>query len=171
MKLQRITTQYIEVEDRIRLTGQVGQGQTVVLWLAQRLLQRLVPHLCQWLEKQIPVKPQQLPLRAQVQQSFAQQKATAEIERQAPVRAEAVSRAWLVCSVDLKSGSNGVQLWFKGAKDDEVVSLGMQPKFLRQWLGILHDQYRVASWPMIVWPVWMEESRPARHPNQVMVLH
>lgn len=171
MDLQRITTQFIEVEDRIRLTGQVGEGQTVVLWLTQRLLQRLVPHLCQWLEKQIPVKPQEPPLRAQVQQSFAQQKARAEIERQAPVRAEAVSLAWLVCSVDLKSGPLGARLVFKGGNDAERVTLGLSPKSLRQWLGILHDQYRAASWSSTIWPVWMEESRPARGSAPVTVLH
>ena len=171
MNLMRITTQFIDVEDRIRLTGQVGEGQTVVLWLTQRLLQRLVPHLCQWLEKQMPVKPQEPPLRAQVQQSFAQQKARAEIERQAPVRAEAVSLAWVVCSVDLKSGPLGARLVFKGGSNDERVTLGLSTKSLRQWLGILHDQYRAAFWPIAVWPVWMEESRPARNHGHATVLH
>ena len=45
MDLHRITTEYIDSEDRIRLTGQLASGDTVVLWLTQRLLNRLVPHL------------------------------------------------------------------------------------------------------------------------------
>ena len=43
--LQRITTEYDEREDRIRVSGQLAQGEAVVLWLTQRLLNRLVPHL------------------------------------------------------------------------------------------------------------------------------
>lgn len=50
--LQRITTEYIDHEDRLRLAGEDAQGQTTVLWLTQRLLNRLIPHLCQWLEQQ-----------------------------------------------------------------------------------------------------------------------
>lgn len=40
--LQRITTQYIEVEDRLRLTGELAPGEVVVLWLTQRLMHRLI---------------------------------------------------------------------------------------------------------------------------------
>lgn len=172
MNLQRITTQFIEGEDRIRLTGQLDDGQTVVLWLTQRLLQRLVPHLCQWLEKQTPTKPQESPLRAQVQQSFAQQKARAEIERQAPVQADAVSLAWLVSAVDLKPTPQGPCLVFRGRQENERAVLGLPSRFLRQWLGILHDQFRAAAWPAEVWPEWMEQAaQPVRDAGPMKVLH
>lgn len=39
--LQRITTEYIEAEDRIRLAGEAGE-KTMVLWLTQRFLNRLI---------------------------------------------------------------------------------------------------------------------------------
>ena len=51
--LQRITTEYIDQEDRIRLTGELAHGATVVLWITQRLLNRLIPHLTAWLSRQI----------------------------------------------------------------------------------------------------------------------
>lgn len=51
-ELQRFTTEYVEIEDRIRLAGETAPGHTVVLWLTQRLLARLLPHLLQWLEQQ-----------------------------------------------------------------------------------------------------------------------
>ena len=50
--LERCTTEYAEDEDRLRLSAELANGNTVVLWLTQRLLNRLVPHLVQWLEKQ-----------------------------------------------------------------------------------------------------------------------
>jgi hypothetical protein len=42
IELKRLTTQYDPAEDRIRLTGTNDQGQTMCLWLIQRLLNRLV---------------------------------------------------------------------------------------------------------------------------------
>lgn len=50
--LQRVTTAYLENEDRLRLTGKLADGDIVVLWLTQRLLSRLVPHLTTWLARQ-----------------------------------------------------------------------------------------------------------------------
>lgn len=47
--LQRITIEYRTQEDRLCLTG---ERAGVVLWLTQRLLGRLVPHLTAWLEQQ-----------------------------------------------------------------------------------------------------------------------
>ena len=47
--LQRITTEYDEHEDRLRLSGELSDGSSVLLWLTQRLLYRILPHLTQWL--------------------------------------------------------------------------------------------------------------------------
>ena len=44
-ELQRCTTEYIATEDRLRLSGEIGTQSTVVLWLTQRLLNRLMPPL------------------------------------------------------------------------------------------------------------------------------
>ena len=38
--LQRVTTAYVADEDRLRLTGELSDGDAVVLWLTQRLLNR-----------------------------------------------------------------------------------------------------------------------------------
>ena len=43
--LRRMTTEYRAQEDRLCLTGERTGGDAVVLWLTQRLLNRLVPHL------------------------------------------------------------------------------------------------------------------------------
>lgn len=78
--LQRITTEFIASEDRIRLTGEVSEEKTrasVVLWLMQRLLNRLVPRLCAWL-----AGGDNDSLPAELEQEFAQQKARVELELQ-----------------------------------------------------------------------------------------
>ena len=53
--LQRFTTQYKGVEDRILLVGEDGDGDTVSLWLTQRLLLKTIPVLLDWLQKHDPV--------------------------------------------------------------------------------------------------------------------
>ncbi len=54
LALERITTQYIEAEDRIRLSGSTRDGHSQVLWLTQRLLSRLLPRLLDALQPSAP---------------------------------------------------------------------------------------------------------------------
>lgn len=39
--LQRATTEYVEEEDRICLSGELATGDTMTLWLTRRILDRL----------------------------------------------------------------------------------------------------------------------------------
>lgn len=164
--LQRLTTEYIDAEDRIRLAGEDSQGQTVVLWLTQRLLNRLVPHLCQWLDQRVGATP-----LTEVRQAFAQQKARAELALQPPVRTEPDVQGMLIHSVDLKTSNAGMGLQFKDADGNVVASLQLQPRPLRQWLNIVFDQYRKAQWPTAVWPAWVAEAKPQETPARAAVLH
>ena len=166
MKLQRITTEYSQAEDRIRLAGEGQNNQVVSLWLTQRLLNRLVPHLCQWLVQQEGT----LPL-TEVRQEFAQQKALAELESQPPVRADADTQGVLVCSVDVKSIRLGVMLQFKDRDGKLAASLQLQSKPLRQWLNILHGQYQRGAWPTGVWPAWIAEAKRIQKIKHDVVLH
>lgn len=162
--MERITTEYIEAEDRIRLAGEAG-AKTVVLWLTQRLLNRLIPHLCQWLDQRVGATP-----LTEVRQEFAQQKARAELAPQPPVKADADTQGVLIHSVDLKTANAGMGLQFKDVDGNVVASLQLQPRALRQWLNIVFDQYRKAQWPAEVWPGWMEVARPQAAPG-AMALH
>lgn len=150
-RLQRFTTEYIESEDRVRLSGETEQG-IVVIWLTQRLLQRLIPVLLQRLERETVNIP-----RAEALQSFAQQAARAELAPQAPVRASTDSRSWLASAVDIKQSPSLLNLTFKSAQQDQN-DLIFTGKMLRHWLNILHLAYRKAGWPQTVWPEWMQES-------------
>jgi len=167
MSLQRITTEFIDAEDRIRLAGENASGQTVVLWLSQRMLNRLIPHLCQWLSKQMGTT-----LLAEVKQEFAQQKARAELEPQQSVRVDAGAQGVLVPSVTLKPARSTMKLQFKDADGNVVASLQLQPKPLRQWLNIVYDQYLRAGWPSTIWPAWVAEAKPAHSEGRgAAVLH
>ena len=165
-KLERITTEYIDVEDRIRLSGRIPNASPVVIWVTFRLLQRLLPPLLRWLEQQGAAAD--LP-RAEVLQSFAQHAARAAAVPQPPVRATPDSAAWLARSVDFTKFDQAVRLTFRGAEGQEATMV-LAPKLLRQWLGIVHDLYVKAAWPLDVWPGWVRETSTPTDPQQ-LVLH
>lgn len=176
MELVRMTTHYDQVEDRIRLTGTDAQGQTLSLWLTQRLLNRLVPHLCDGLEKRLAAataKGTQQPLRAHVVQSFAQEKARAALHQTPPVVPAVGAPHWLVETVGVKNAPGGVRLTLKGVTEVEHASLDLPVPAQRQWLGIVYEQYRRAGWSTQVWPAWMEEAAapPRAEQRAVGVLH
>lgn len=151
-KIERISTEYIDIEDRVRLAGEVENAATVVVWFTQRLLQRLLPTLLQGLERQSADTP-----RSALLHSFALQAARAELTPQAPVQTSTDSTAWLARSVDITYSKQAVSLNFRGvAGENATLALAATP--LRQWLGILHDTYLKAGWPLDVWPEWVRES-------------
>lgn len=167
-RFERVTTEYIDTEDRLRLAATLPGNEVVVAWLTQRLLQRMVPVLVQWLHAQAApdgAGPKVDAMRAEVMQGFAQQAARAQMTAQPPVLAAAGQAPWLVCSVDVAQHPQALWLTFKGTRscDEGVVVLGtltLEPQPLRQWLNILYDNYRRAGWPLQAWPDWVTESAP-----------
>ncbi|MBS0347733.1 MAG: hypothetical protein JSR69_14890 [Proteobacteria bacterium] len=145
-ELQRFTTEYVDLEDRIRLSGETAPGEAELLWLTRRLIGRLVPHLCAWLEKQGGL--------GAVPESSGVADALQALSPQAPVQPETARRNWLVHAVDVAAGGESLRLVFRGTEDARV-ALTLQPQALRQWLGILHAQCGVAEWPLEAWPSWL----------------
>lgn len=174
-ELQRITTLFVDSEDRIRLAGEDAAGQALVLWLTQRLLNRVLPHLCAWLEHRAspPSSSHADAARVEVLQSFAQLAALAALEPQTPVPSHAPSGAWLVHSVDIATTDHTVSLSFKDAaaatKPADCATLTLPEQALRQWLNILYDQYAAAEWPLTQWPEWV--TRPPTAPTHSALLH
>ena len=147
--LDRITTEYIDAEDRIRLSGQYADGAAVVIWLTRRLIQRLVPVLLEWLQQQ---HRQDVAIsHAEIMQGWAQQAARAELTAQPPVQALAASSAWLADSIDFTHSPEGVVLTFKSANDQRAM-LTLPAAALRQWLNIVYDVYVRADWSLAVCP-------------------
>lgn len=147
--LERFTTEYIGMEDRLRLSVSTAGHSSMVIWLTQRLLQRLVPVLLQWLEQQGGVTSHALLL-----QEWAQQAARAELTAQPPVKAEDAASVWLAESIDITLTTKAVVLTFKGIYDQRAtLTLAAAP--LRQWLNIVYDAHVMAGWSMALWPEWL----------------
>ncbi|MBT5907047.1 MAG: hypothetical protein HOH23_05130, partial [Gammaproteobacteria bacterium] len=131
INLERITTEYVEVEDRIRLTGESEDNQTIVLWLTQRLLTQIISHLLGLIEKQSPTPGEKGAPTSSLLQGFAQQAAEAELAPEQPVRAVSSSISWLIPEVDITLSPKGtLVLLFKrdigavaGQDDEEMATL------------------------------------------------
>lgn len=178
--LQRVTTAYVEAEDRLRISGEDGAGHIQVLWLTQRLLGRLVPHLCGWLERHAPglegsgaahwhasaSEAAASGLARQWAQGLAQQAAQAQLAAQAAEPVAAQAAGWLVNEVDLHASAQGVRLVLRGAQSGPggaagapQAAMALNAQALRQWLGIVHGQWVRAGWPVVLWPAWMAPER------------
>lgn len=152
IQLKRITTEYVDAEDRIRLSGSDADGNAVQLWVTQRMLNRLVPHLFEWLQRQAGEG-----VRGEMLQEFAQHAAREALVPQDPVRVPGAG-ATLVCEVDVTPGEHALALAFKVLEADgsklAVGTVTLEAHPLRQWLSIIHDQYAKAGWPLADWPAW-----------------
>lgn len=178
--LQKFTTEFLPEEDRLRLSGVLEDGQPVVLWLTQRLLRRLVPHLCAWLEKQpVPgVSGARVPAmaveREQVQH-IAQQAAQGALQaqKQAPVQAPAYAFNGLVQIVKLETVGARLHLVLRVEQEPAMeFSVAFAPTGLRQWLGIVYRHYETAQWPLEIWPQWMAlRATPGQDQPLSAVLH
>lgn len=163
--LQRLTTEYVEAEDRVRISGELASGETVVMWASQRLLLRLLPHLFLWLEKQ---SSNNIPL--EIEQSFAQEAAKAGLAPAPPVQRLAESREWLVTAVDLTPNANALAMSFR-SETGQRETMALQAMALRQWLEIIHSLWCIAEWPSDVWPEWITSRLPRSEREHVSRLH
>ena len=159
-KLKRITSEYVQVEDRIRITALTEDDKTMILWFTLRLMRQLVTHCLNLLEKHCPDTA-----RATVtdeksrssMQGLVQQSAEQELQQEEAVKAINSSPSYLVQEVDVNFGNEGVFLIFKeeGAGHSELYLNNQQ---LRQWLGIMFTLWQKAQWPVSLWPDWMTGS-------------
>jgi hypothetical protein len=175
--LQRFTTQFKGIEDRILFIGEDADGETVSLWLTQRLLLKTIPVLLDWLQKNDPVDLKAADNRArasEMAQVFASEpvqpnrqaggsgKNTALSEKpaqpgkpQQPVEPGAEAR--LVHAIHLALNPKQVQLRFQ-QHDEELATLSLEGAPLRQWLVVLHVLWKKSDWPADIWPDWLREN-------------
>lgn len=172
--LARITTRYSPGQDRVCLAGALPDGSPVLLWLTQRLLRRLLPHLTAWLEgldvsqAVAGTAGRAQTLYAEAVQGFALQAARAQLTPQVPVQVVEDGPACLVRSVDVQATPHAMKLVFSGSQG-AVAAMELPAQLLRQWLAIVHDAWRVADWPLDPWPAWLLEN-PSVHASSA-VLH
>lgn len=146
--LQRITTHYSDIEDRLRLVGENAQGEILVVWLSRRLLQRLIPILLKKIDPAQHPNPHNTLL-----QEFSQQAAVSGMVATPPVVPQAESATWLATAVDITDHSDRVSLCFRNTEETATLTLdGVQ---LRQWLEIVYQAYIKGEWTTDVWPAWL----------------
>ena len=161
ISLQRITSEYIKSEDRIRLTAISEAEETIILWITQRLLIRLIAHFLGWLEKEAPEVARSSAIGNETKsalQGMAQQSAAAKLPEQSAVTANSDSAALLVKEIDIKMSEEVVLLVFK-CDEAWKAELSFTVQQLRQWLGMIHRLWRLAEWPVSIWPDWMDDNQ------------
>lgn len=171
--LARVTVAFDDTEDRISLTGLAEGGDVQLIWLTRRLLDRLVPHLCQWLEAREPVVRAALMPRMDVMHTMAQQRAVSALveKHEQPVPRSPATHSWLAGVIDVRATEQRVTLLLRTESRSDQVQLGMQAVVLRQWLAIVLQQYRRAGWPLDAWPQWMVEALSQPESADAVVLH
>jgi len=161
MELQRFTSEYDEIEDRLCLIGEDAAGAKIRIWITRRLFERLLPLLLRWLDSQTEDLP-----RGDLMQGFAQAAARAELKPQPPVRAHAEAPSWLAAKVDVNTTPERLLLTLHPAGADTASTAARLPlsaTLLRQWLAILHGLCQRAGWSPDLWPEWIAEpDRPAQ---------
>jgi hypothetical protein len=145
--IQRITTTYLENEDRIRLVGENARGETIIIWLTRRLLDRLLPVLLTTIDNTAEADNQH-----ELIQGFAQHAAVSGIPQSRPIIPKSESASWVAISIDVAHKSDGVDLSFKD--EQKVAMLSLDRILLRQWLGIVYMAYEKAEWDTDMWPSW-----------------
>lgn len=175
-ELQRITTEYIAEQDRIRLSGEF-EGSSATLWLTRRIIKGLIPLLLEWLKKTAPsiaklnkpieykdkVERGSLPNYAdEAIHGFAQAAALSSLAHQSPVIASAAALNYLVQIIDIETGDIAVKLVFKASSEEitlEPLHITMNEQVLRQWLYIIFDQLKYSEWQLDIWPEWIKNER------------
>jgi len=160
--LERVTTEFVAAEDRLRLAGVSAEGR-VVLWLTRRLLERLLPALFAWLEGTGPAADGAAgamgaaPALWEFQQQWAQSAALAALQAGPPVPADAADAVGLVTTVSVASSAAALSLTFMDEAQGLEAVLPMSAANLRQWLQVVWRQYVRAEWPLELWPAWLRE--------------
>ncbi len=162
--LQRLTTEYIEKEDRVRISGKGIDGEFESFWLSQRLLIRLIRYLVSAIEESPssdePTSVTDLRTNTLFNE-MAQQVAQQTLPAQAPVVTPQEGNPWLVLEVDVSKVQQRIKLVFKSARSKHTELL-LDKNQLRQWLSILFRLWQQAEWPLSVWPDWiLNTSKPA----------
>ncbi|MFL2875205.1 MAG: hypothetical protein CBB92_11270 [Flammeovirgaceae bacterium TMED32] len=156
--LQKITTEFIESEDRFRLSAESEDGASLQFWLTQRLLVRLISHCINWLEKtSTPISKVAADVKNRSDvQNFVQRSAQTSLASVKAVCADKNTPGFLIERIDIKLGDKNIAIIFNENGANYVLNLTDQ--HLRQWLSILFTLWQGAEWPSSVWPTWMTET-------------
>lgn len=160
----QVRSEYVSIEDRLRLSCELSTGETVNLWLTMRLTTRLVERLLAWLEAQMAADST---LRGDVAQAVAQLAAQKDPAGQpkSQVHPDKALDGWLVTKIDVATGKKAVVMTFRSESPyTPQIQLAFEAIPLRKWLGLLCRQCELAEWPMGVWPEWLRLANHGKLP-------
>jgi hypothetical protein len=179
MQLKKLTTRYVAPEDRFLISAESDRGN-INLWLTQRLIKSLLPHLLEWSGRHVD-KNQASTTGPNENQAHQHRDATnagspqmvsqlvaqtrKPVVRVDPTKA---SQTVLVQTVQLQLRDDVLRLIFELPEEPAVLLL--QSEHLRIWLGALYDGWQQAEWPD-VWPEWMKHANRVRSQYPVGIMH
>ncbi len=156
--IRRFTTEYVVAEDRMRLSLERGDDSVAVLWLTRRLMRRLVPQIVKVVDALPRLRGRGgTPAPSDNAQRRSQLDALGKIEQQAPVLAGELPddlESHLITGLGLRMAKTAVLIDFK-VGEDVVQTLPFSEAALRQWLGLLHLNFRKGEWVEDIWPSWI----------------
>jgi hypothetical protein len=157
--VQRFTTEYVVAEDRVRISLERGDGSLCVLWLTRRLTSRLVPQIVKILGALPRLQGKtEMAAPSDNAQRKNQLDALGKIEQQAPVLAgdlPADLDSHLITALGVRLTKQALLVDFKTDTETVVQTLPFSEDAIRQWLGVLHMNFRKAEWKEDVWPEWI----------------
>ena len=165
--LKRLTTEYVESEDRIRIAGELADAEPVVIWMTNRLASRAVPRILRWLDKETSPFAISSSGKGDVLQSFTQEAAVAGLKPQKRVTISASAPTWLTQTIDVAANKSHITLTFRG-QQDQSATVRFDVTQFRQWLSILHLAWSKAQWSPLVWPDWIKRETSTQ---QQIVVH
>lgn len=162
--VRRFTTEYVGTEDRLRLALERGDGSIATLWLTRRLVRRLVVHIVKVIDTLPRLRGDggaggggQVSQPSDNVQRRNQLEALGKIEQQAPVLGGTLPdglESHLITALGVRMTKKAVLIDCK--VDKEIVqTLPFSEAELRQWLGVLHLNFRKAEWVEDIWPKWI----------------
>ena len=142
--LTKATLAYEEREDRVKVLGEATEGGTVVLWLTQRLLGKLIPHLAGRLldEMSDSASPSSEAVDAHGAAKLG------------PVEEDSLALALVADAVDITDNKSLTILQFRGetlSTELSVVRLALNAAQLASWLNALRACYQKARWNEDCW--------------------
>lgn len=140
-----MSTVYVPLQDRMRLTAEMENGEVQVLWLTQRMLRLALAPLGGYFEKTPEPTPEQ-----KARRGAAELLHKVSGKAGPPVTGADATGDWLIESLDIRM-AEPVHFVFKGDQGRSV-HMDMDILKLRQWLGILHRKCAKAGWPESLWP-------------------
>ncbi len=147
--IQRVTTRYSELEDRLLLQVELPDEETAEFWLSRRFLDRLLPVLIQQIDHS-----KQRDAHYNMLQAFNQQAAISSMKPCEPVETVPKQHSFLITSVDIQANDQQVRLIFRIENSEYVLNLDNTE--LRQWLWIIYKAFQSAEWQSHLWPSWFK---------------